>query len=120
MATAQRDRSRPIAESQVFDLRLSYRGYRINKLCNSLCDPANRAVYKADEEAYLARFDLTEAEKNLIRARDFGALLEAGGNIYFLIKLGVVTGNGLYYMGAQMRGETYEQFLATRSDSGAT
>jgi len=116
----QRDRTRPIAESQVFDLQLSYRGYRINKLCNSLCDAGNRAAYKADEAAYLARFELTPTERDLIKARDFGGLLEAGGNIYFLIKLGVVTGNGLYYMGAQMRGESYEQFLATRNDSGAT
>jgi hypothetical protein len=50
----------------------------------------------------------------------FSGLLAAGGNIYFLIKLGVVTGNGLYVMGAKMRGESYEQFLATRNDSGAT
>jgi protocatechuate 4,5-dioxygenase, alpha chain len=32
----------------------------------------------------------------------------------------VVTGNGLYMMGARMRGESYEQFLATRNDRGAT
>ena len=38
----------------------------------------------------------------------------------FLLKLGVVTGNGLYKMGARMRGESYEQFLATRNDAGAT
>jgi protocatechuate 4,5-dioxygenase, alpha chain len=44
----------------------------------------------------------------------------AGGNIYFLLKLGVVTGNGLYKMGAAMRGESYEQFLATRNNAGAT
>jgi protocatechuate 4,5-dioxygenase alpha chain len=55
-----------------------------------------------------------------VRARDFSGLLQAGGNIYFLIKLGVVTGNGLYRIGATMRGESYEQFLATRNDAGAT
>jgi hypothetical protein len=31
-----------------------------------------------------------------------------------MLKLGSVTGNSLYRMGAQMRGEGYEQFLATR------
>jgi hypothetical protein len=50
----------------------------------------------------------------MVRQRDFSGLLEAGGNIYFLIKLGAVTGHGLYRMGATMRGETYEGFLATR------
>ena len=109
-----------IRGSDVFDLALSWRGYRINKMCNALAEAAHRDAFKRDEEGFMARFGLTEEEKRLVRARDFSGLLEAGGNIYFLIKLGVVTGNGLYYMGARMRGETYEQFLATRNDSGAT
>lgn len=109
-----------IGGSDVFDLAMSWRGYRINKMCNALSRPQERDAYKADEEGFMARFALTDAEKEMVRARDFAALLAAGGNIYFLIKLGVVTGNGLYRMGAAMRGETYEQFLATRNDPGAT
>ena len=106
---------RPIADTTVFDLRASRRGYRLNKLCASLCRPDNRAAFQRDEEAYMARCGLTEAEKQLIRKRDFQGLIEAGTNIYYLLKIGSVTGNGLYRMGAQMRGETYEQFLATRN-----
>jgi protocatechuate 4,5-dioxygenase, alpha chain len=109
-----------IADSSVFDLGVSWRGYRINKMCNALSQASERAAFKADEEAFMARFGLTEEEKQLVRARDFSALVASGGNIYFLIKLGVVTGNGLYAMGAKMRGESYDQFLATRNDSGAT
>lgn len=120
MSVNQLDPSRPIAESHVFDLRRSYVGYRINKLCDSLSHEKNRLAYKEDESAYLDRFSLTAAERKLILERDFPGLLEAGGNIYYLLKLGVVTGKGLYYMGAQMRGETYEQFLATRNNAGAT
>lgn len=120
MTIPQRDRSRPIARSLVFDLPLSWRGYRLNHLCNSLTDATNRARYREDEEAYLARFDLTETEKTLIRARDFSGLLAAGANVYFLLKLGVVTDMPLYKMGAQMRGESYAQFLTTRNDQGAT
>ncbi|WP_028601820.1 hypothetical protein [Ottowia thiooxydans] len=108
-----------ISDSDVFDLNMSWRGLRINTMCNALSDPTNREACKADEEAFMARFELTEAEKQLVRARDFSGLLAVGGNIYFLLKLGVVTGNGLYKMGASMRGETHEQFLATRNDSGA-
>ena len=108
-----------VAGSHVFDLALSWRGYRINKMCNALSQPQEREAYRQDEEAFMARFGLTEDEKRLVRARDFGGLLEAGANIYFLLKLGVVTGNGLYVMGAKMRGESYEQFLATRNDRGA-
>ncbi|TFZ04809.1 protocatechuate 3,4-dioxygenase [Ramlibacter rhizophilus] len=109
-----------IAGSDVFDLRMSAEGYRINKMCNALSSAANRDAYKRDEEAFMAAHGLSEDEKALVRARDFAGLLAHGANIYFLLKLGVVTGNGLYTMGAQMRGETYEQFLATRNAPGAT
>ena len=84
-------------------------------MCGSLCDPANREAFKRDEEAYLSRFSLSEEEKKLVRKRDFGGLIHAGLNIYWMLKLGSVTGNSLYRMGAQMRGESYEQFLATRN-----
>lgn len=109
-----------IGGSDVFDLQMSAHGYRINKMCNALSTAANREAFKRDEEAFMAAYKLTDEEKALVRARDFQGLLAHGGNIYFLLKLGVVTGNGLYYMGAQMRGESYEQFLATRNQPGAT
>ena len=109
-----------IQGSEVFDLAQSWRGYRINKMCNALSQARNREAFQRDEEAFMSAHGLTEPEKQLVRERDFSGLLAAGGNIYFLLKLGVVTGNGLYKMGAKMRGESYEQFLATRNDAGAT
>jgi protocatechuate 4,5-dioxygenase alpha chain len=120
MTTQQLRPGAKIADTDVFDLAMSWRGYSINKMCNALTDPNNRDACKQDEEAFMASYGLTEAEKRLVRARDFSGLLAAGGNIYFLLKLGVVTGNGLYYMGAKMRGETYEQFLDTRNERSAT
>jgi protocatechuate 4,5-dioxygenase, alpha chain len=109
-----------IPDTSIFDLRLSLRGKRLNRLCAALCSPPERDAFKRDEDAYMARFGLTDEEKALIRKRDFKGLIEAGTNIYYLLKIGSVTGNGLYKMGAQMRGETYEQFLSTRNISGAT
>jgi protocatechuate 4,5-dioxygenase alpha chain len=103
-----------IPDTSVFDLRLSLRGKRLNRLCAALCSPAERDAFKRDEEACMSRFGLTDEEKALIRNRDFKGLIEAGTNIYYLLKIGSVTGNGLYRMGAQMRGESYEEFLATR------
>jgi protocatechuate 4,5-dioxygenase alpha chain len=88
-------------------------------MCAALCSPAEREAFKRDEEAFIARFGLTEAEKDLIRRRDFAGLIEHGMNIYFMLKIGSATGNSLYRMGAQMRGESYEQFLATRNIKGA-
>ena len=106
---------KPIPDTSIFDLRASRRGYRLNKMCGSLCSPANREAFRQDEEAYMARFSLSEEEKALVRKRDFAGLIAAGTNIYFMLKIGSVTGNSLYRMGAQMRGESYEQFLSTRS-----
>jgi protocatechuate 4,5-dioxygenase alpha subunit len=120
MATPQLTPGVRIQGSEVFDLAHSWRGYRINKMCNALSRADQRESFKRDEEAFMAAFGLTQEEKELVRRRDFSGLLAAGGNIYFLLKLGVVTGNGLYMMGAKMRGESYEQFLATRNDRGAT
>jgi protocatechuate 4,5-dioxygenase alpha chain len=111
--------SGPIPDTSVFDLRLSRRGRRLNRLCEALCSPKERDAFKRDEEAFMSRFRLTEAEKTLIRERDFQGLIEAGMNIYSMLKVGSATGNGLYRMGAQMRGESYEEFLSTRKISGA-
>ncbi|MFN2646025.1 MAG: protocatechuate 3,4-dioxygenase [Burkholderiales bacterium] len=110
---------RPIADTSIFDLRLAQRGRRLNKLCAALCSAAEREAFKRDEEGFMSRFGLTDAEKELIRKRNFQGLIDAGTNIYYLLKIGSVTGNGLYKMGAQMRGETYEEFLATRKIRGA-
>jgi protocatechuate 4,5-dioxygenase, alpha chain len=108
-----------IPDTSIFDLRLSRRGKRLNRMCTALCSPAEREAFKQDEEAFMARFSLTDEEKNLIRKRDFKGLIEAGMNIYAMLKIGSATGNSLYRMGAQMRGESYEAFLKTRNISGA-
>ena len=104
-----------IPDTSIFDLHLSRRGKRLNRMCAALCSPAEREAFKRDEEAFMARFSLTEGEKELVRKRDFKGLIEAGMNIYAMLKVGSATGNSLYRMGAQMRGESYEQFLSTRS-----
>jgi protocatechuate 4,5-dioxygenase alpha subunit len=105
----------PIPDTSIFDLRLSLRGKRLNKMCAALCSPAERDAFKRDEEAFMVRFSLNEGEKNLIRKRDFRGLIDAGMNIYAMLKVGSATGNSLYRMGAQMRGESYEEFLKTRN-----
>jgi protocatechuate 4,5-dioxygenase, alpha chain len=84
-------------------------------MCAALCSPAEREAFKRDEEGFMGRFDLSETEKQLVRKRDFAGMIEHGMNIYAMLKIGSVTGNSLYRMGAQMRGESYEQFLATRN-----
>ncbi len=115
----QLDRSRPIPDTLIFDLRESRKGWRINRMSDALTTEANREACQTDTEAFMTRFGLTETEKDLVRRRDWAGLNEHGGNIYYLLKLGFVLGHGLYRMGAQMRGETFEEFLASRKSQGA-
>ena len=53
-------------------------------------------------------------EQDLVLKRDWYGLQVAGGNQYALVKLGGALGINLVQQGAQMRGETLEQFLETR------
>lgn len=109
-----------IPGTYVFDGTLSSIGYRLNKLAFSLGDARHRDEFRRDEEAYMAKFGLDEATKDAIRKRDWLALTTVhGGNIYYLLKLGATVGHGLYQMGAQMRHETFEEFLGTRNAKGA-
>lgn len=110
----------PIAGTTVFTGPRSQQGYRINKLAMSLTDPENRDKFKADERVYMRGFGLTEQEMDLVTRRDWAGLVEAGGSIYLLIKIGGAVGQNLLHMGAQMRGESFEEFMKSRpGPSGA-
>lgn len=108
-----------IPGTYVFDLALSRRGYAINRMCNSLKLEENRAAFVADEEAYMSRYGLDDEQKQAVRDRDWLRLTQLGGNLFFFLKLGATVGHGLYQIGAQMRGESYETFMKTRQVPGA-
>ncbi|PPR11812.1 MAG: Gallate dioxygenase [Alphaproteobacteria bacterium MarineAlpha11_Bin1] len=116
----QVDKTRPIENTKVFASEETQKGYRLNKFAMSMCKRENREAFLADEESVLAAADLTEVERQIIRDRDWRAMMdEYGGNIYMIMKIGAVIGHGLYQIGAHQRGQTYEEFLATRNASGA-
>lgn len=96
------------------DATRSLEGYRLNQLGMSLTDPANRAAFLADEPGYMRKLGLDDAAIALVRARDWARLLAAGGNVYLMLKIAGTVGQTLLQMGAQMRGETVEAFMATR------
>ncbi len=110
---------RPIEGCQIFTGERSRLGYRINKLASSLTDPARRAEFLADEDAYMDRFGLTDTEKALVAARDWDGIVEKGGNLYVIIKIAATVGATLIGMGAQMRGETQEELLGSLPGAAA-
>jgi len=107
-------RDETIAGTVVFTGARSHQGYRINKLAMSLTDPANRDAFRADERGYMAKFGLTEREMDLVARRDWTGLVDAGGSIYVLLKIAATVGQNLLQIGAQMRGETLDDFMAGR------
>jgi len=103
-----------IPGTHVFTGELSQQGYRLNRLSMTLTKTENREAFLADEEGYMERLGLTLDEREMVRARDWAAIIRSGGNIYLTLKIAATVGGNLLQMGAQMRGESLESFMATR------
>jgi protocatechuate 4,5-dioxygenase alpha chain len=101
-----------IPGTTVFDGEQSRRGYHLNQFCMSLLIVANRDRFKADEEAYLSEWNLTEAQKSAVLRRDYNDMIAEGGNIYFLAKIGATDGKSFVQLTAGMTGMTPENYMA--------
>src|SRR5512146_3119149 len=99
-----------IPGTTVFDTDRAKEGYHLNMFCMSLMKPENRAAFKADERAYLAKWPMTEAQKQAILTRDWNGMLALGGNIYFTAKLGATDGLSFQQLAAKMTGSTQEAY----------
>lgn len=93
---------------------LAQQALRLNRFLVHISQRDNREAYLADEETGMERWQLTPAERALVRQRDYAGLLAAGVNIYAIAKSGYVFGATLLEIGAAMRGETLQQFLASK------
>jgi len=101
-----------IPGTTVFDGAQCRLGFHLNQFCMSLMDPRKRAEFKADERACLDRWPLTEAQKQAVLARDYNAMIAAGGNIYFLAKIGATDAKSFVQIVATMTGMTVEAYSA--------
>lgn len=52
--------------------------FKVEALCFDLGDQANAASFKNDPEAFMARYNITEAEREAIVTGDIGALYKMG------------------------------------------
>ena len=96
----------------IFDAEQSRKGYWLNQFCMSLMKAENRERFKADERAYLDEWPMTEEQKQGVLTRDLNRCIAAGGNIYFLAKIGATDGKSFQYMAASMTGMTQEEYAA--------
>jgi protocatechuate 4,5-dioxygenase alpha chain len=109
---AQRQVQDDIPGTILFDGRLARKGYALNKMCYSFNDAANRAAFKADEDAYCAQYGLTPEQRAAIANRNVLQLLAAGGNAYYLAKFAGIFGLDMQDIGAQQTGMTKDEFKA--------
>jgi gallate dioxygenase len=89
-----------IAGSYVFTGERSAKSYHLNKMANSLRSADARAGFVADETGYMRGMGCSDTEIELVRRRDWRALMEYGASIYLLLKIGAAVGHTLPQIGA--------------------
>ena len=94
----------------LFDAQRARQGYHVNMFCMSLMKAPNRAEFKQDEAAYLQKWPMTAEQREAILKRNWGRMIELGGNIYFLSKLFSTDGLSFQHVAATMTGLTQEQY----------
>jgi len=94
----------------IFDAEQSRKGYWLNQFCMSLMKAENRARFKADQRAYVDEWPMTEEQKQAVLTADLNRGIRAGGNIYFLAKLGATHGKSFQQMAGSMTGMSEEEY----------
>jgi protocatechuate 4,5-dioxygenase alpha chain len=101
-----------IPGTRVFTVARARQGYHLNQFAMSLMKAENRERWKSDERAYLAEWSLTEEQKAAVLARDYNAMLELGGNIYFLSKVFSTDGQSFLQAVSTMSGMSLDDYSA--------
>ena len=103
---------RNIPGTTIFDGEQARKGYALNKMCFSFNSAENRAEFLRDQDAYCSRYELNAQQREAVRSLDVLQLIAAGGNAYYLAKLGGIFGLDMQDIGAQQTGMTKEAFKA--------
>jgi protocatechuate 4,5-dioxygenase alpha chain len=99
-----------MADIPIFGGEEAQKGFALNRMCFSFNSADNREAFRRDEDAYMARFALTPEQRDAVKRRDVLAMIEAGGNIYYLAKLAGIFGLNVQDVGAQQTGVSVQAF----------
>jgi protocatechuate 4,5-dioxygenase alpha chain len=102
----------------IFDGDTSRRGLRMNRLFMSLRDAGNRERFSADEAAYCQGFGLTAEQEKAVLDRDWQAMIDLGGSIFYVYKLAMMDGRSMQYLGGVFTGMGEDDFLAAMRAGG--
>ena len=98
-----------------FTLDRSVKAYRLNHFLHRLTDASFRRDFLADPEALYAAADLSTEERDMLRRRDWRALIHYGVIFFLLEKLGATVGTTNLHIYAAMRGQSLSDFQKTRN-----
>jgi protocatechuate 4,5-dioxygenase alpha chain len=98
----------------LFDLRTSHRALKLNRFLWNMIGAPARERYVADPEAAMTEAGLSETEKSLLRTRDWLGMIQHGASFFVMEKFARVARQTNLEVYASMRGETFEEFMATR------
>jgi protocatechuate 4,5-dioxygenase alpha subunit len=107
-----------IPGTYLFDKHACAKGYHLNNFCMSLMKDENRKAFLADEPTYLDKFKLTEAQRKAVLERNWLGMIQEGGNIYYVSKLGATSGFSFEMMAASMAGTTRENYRSMMIGGG--
>ncbi len=107
-----------IPGTRVFTAKRARQGYHMNQFAMSLMTEENRERFLADEDAYLADWDIPETGKQAIKDRDYNGMIDHGGNIYFLAKLFSTDKKSFQFAAGSMTGMTQEEYAQMMLDGG--
>lgn len=111
-------RKRAIPGTVIFDGDQARIGYALNKMCFSFNSADCREAFQRDEEAYMGKYGLNDAQRQAIRNRNVLELIAAGGHPYYLAKFAGIFKLDMQDIGAQQTGMTKDAFKAKLIEAG--
>jgi gallate dioxygenase len=116
---AQLEGAEKLEGTYPFDLDRSVQNFRLNSFLHDMIKPDHRAAFLADAERAFEAAGLPEHERDMVRRRDWRALIHRGASFFVLEKLAAVTGVSNLHVYAAMRGQSLDDFMKTRNAPGA-
>ncbi|HWK41213.1 MAG TPA: protocatechuate 4,5-dioxygenase subunit alpha [Croceibacterium sp.] len=107
-----------IPGTRVFTAQRARKGYNLNQFAMSLMKAENRERFLAGESAYLDEWNLTPAAKQAVLDRDYNAMIDEGGNVYFLSKLFSTDGKSFQFAAGSMTGMTQDEYAQMMINGG--
>lgn len=97
----------------IFTGEICSRSYALNKFAFAFKDAGHRRRFESDPEGLMAAHALTEAQRELVRRRDWTGLVACGGHHFNIIKIAAAVGESHLHVGAHMCGADWDEFKRT-------